>query len=271
MTQGELIDPIALGPGEHIVSVLSSDNLGNGDVAVLTVTVLGPDVIDTDGDGIPDGIDQDPTNPSTAFVDAAGTNGDIQSNDTGETLMVVDLPDPAGVSIIVGGVTGEAWVAICDLFTVIFPAGTELDVTCGSATIGVVVGGPAIVQLSGFGLTIVSIPAGVTAQISEPAGGAFTVEHLAGVGAVVVTINGVATVISSGDPPVEFSSAPTTTAAPTTTTAPATTAVPTSSTLPATGVGNAVRISAPLGLGLLLAGLLALGGGTLIGARRRRQ
>ena len=44
-----------------------------------------------------------------------------------------------------------------------------------------------------------------------------------------------------------------------------------SSTLPETGVGDAARISAPLGLALLLAGVAALGGAALIGDRRRRQ
>ena len=65
----------------------------------------------------------------------------------------------------------------------------------------------------------------------------------------------------------------TTTAAPTTTTATptTTTAAPTTSTLPETGVGDALRVSMPVGLGLLLAGLVALGGAALIGDRRRSR
>ena len=63
----------------------------------------------------------------------------------------------------------------------------------------------------------------------------------------------------------------TTLASTTTTLASTTTVAATSSTLPATGIGDAVRISAPLGLGLLLAGALALGGAALIGDRRRRR
>ena len=63
----------------------------------------------------------------------------------------------------------------------------------------------------------------------------------------------------------------TTTAAPTTTTVAPTSTVAPSSTLPATGAGDAVRISAPLGLGLLLAGLVALGSAAAFGSRRRSR
>ena len=57
----------------------------------------------------------------------------------------------------------------------------------------------------------------------------------------------------------------TTSAVTSTTSAVTSTSVAPTSTLPATGVGEALRISAPLGLGLLLAGLIALGGAALIG------
>ena len=50
--------------------------------------------------------------------------------------------------------------------------------------------------------------------------------------------------------------------------APTTTVAP---TIPETGVGDIVRVSAPAGLGLILAGLLALAGAALIGRLRREQ
>ena len=39
--------------------------------------------VDTDGDGIHDGIDEEPLVPSTGFRDGSGTFGQILSNDTG--------------------------------------------------------------------------------------------------------------------------------------------------------------------------------------------
>lgn len=113
-------------------------------------------------------------------------------------------------------------------------------------------------------------------------------------GASITTLNGSA-VTSCEDPPTVTTQAPpsttqappsttqappvttqappvTTQAPPSTTQAPTTTIdVSASSTLPETGVGDAARISAPLGLALLLAGVAALGGAALIGDRRRRQ
>ena len=74
--------------------------------------------------------------------------------------------------------------------------------------------------------------------------------------------------VTTTQPPVTTIQPPVTTAAPTTTVAPT---VAPSSTLPATGPGDAVRVSAPLGIGLVLAGLVALVGAALIGDRRRRQ
>ena len=74
--------------------------------------------------------------------------------------------------------------------------------------------------------------------------------------------------VTTTQPPVTTTQPPVTTAGPTTTVGPT---VAPSSTLPETGLGDALRVSAPLGLGLFLAGLIALGGAALIGDRRRRQ
>ncbi len=70
---------------------------------------------------------------------------------------------------------------------------------------------------------------------------------------------------TTGAPTTSTGAPTTTTGAPTTTT----TLAATSSTLPITGVGDFIRVSAPLGLGLLLAGVVALGGAALVGDRRR--
>ena len=55
----------------------------------------------------------------------------------------------------------------------------------------------------------------------------------------------------------------------TTTSTTTTTQVSATSTLPVTGIGDAIRLSAPFGLAMLVAGLLALGGAALVGGRRR--
>ena len=61
----------------------------------------------------------------------------------------------------------------------------------------------------------------------------------------------------------------TTTVAPTTTTTTTTTVAPTT-TMAVAGVGVAVRISAPVVLWFLVAGLVALVGAAIVGGRRRQ-
>ena len=63
--------------------------------------------VDTDGDGIRDGIDEEPMVPSTRFRDGSGTFGEILGNETGEPLIVSDLLDPDGVRIPAGGASGQ--------------------------------------------------------------------------------------------------------------------------------------------------------------------
>ena len=81
--------------------------------------------------------------------------------------------------------------------------------------------------------------------------------------------------VTTTQAPVTTTQAPvTTTQAPVTTTtqAPATTTtlLASTDTLPVTGVGDVLRLSAPAGLGFLLAGVLTLAGAGFVGDRRRR-
>lgn len=161
--------------------------------------------LDSDGDGIEDTVDVEPLNPSTVFLDGAGTTGEILSNDTGQPILVGDLTDPDGVQISVGGVSGQATIRVCGFFTMQVPAGSQLNVSCGSVIVEVVAGGPVVVELDGLESTSVSIPAGVSAEVSEPVGNDFTVEHRGGAGVVTVSVDGVVTTIGPGDPPVMFS------------------------------------------------------------------
>ena len=169
-------------------------------VAVKTGLVL---AADTDGDGIHDEIDTEPLVPSTVFSDGTGTFGEILGNDTGEPLTVSDLLDPDGVRITAGGTSGEASLRLCNSFEVTFPAGSEVTFTCGSLTVEVFAGGPVVVEPEGAETTVVAVPDGVRATISEPVDEVVTVEHLGGDDPVVVTVDGEESPVPPvNDPPI---------------------------------------------------------------------
>ena len=168
-------------------------------VAVKTGLML---QADTDGDGIHDGIDAQPLVPSTTFSDGSGTFGEILGNGTGELLTVSDLLDPDGVSSTAGGTSGEASLRLCDAFEVTFPAGSEVNVTCGSLIVEVITGGPAVVEPDGAAATTVSVPTGVRARVSDPEDGLVTVAHLGGDEPITVTTNEVESQVAPvTDPP----------------------------------------------------------------------
>ncbi len=168
-------------------------------VAVKTGLML---QADTDGDGIHDGIDAQPLVPSTTFSDGSGTFGEILGNGTGELLTVSDLLDPDGVSSTAGGTSGEASLRLCDAFEVTFPAGSEVNVTCGSLIVEVITGGPAVVEPDGAAATTVSVPTGARARVSDPEDGLVTVAHLGGDEPITVTTNEVESQVAPvTDPP----------------------------------------------------------------------
>ncbi len=161
---------------------------------------------DGDGDGVADALDSG----SGAFTDAiAGqpdTAGHIVSTDAGLTVQIEDAPDPDGVTVTVGPGSGRVTLSLCGgAFTARVYAGSTAVLTCGSLTERVVTGQAEIV----FGSTVVTIPAGVTAKVTDNPGG-LSVANLGG-GDVTVTTGGVpstlgpnatTTIVSDTTPPV---------------------------------------------------------------------
>jgi WD40 repeat protein len=164
-----------------------------GLTSLYVVDLSGELISDTDGDGIPDPLDSDPNTPSGSFSDGAGTAGTIVDR-AGLTVEVADEPAPDGVRVTVGAGTGRVTLSVCG-FTVRLSAGSEAILTCGSVKVRVLQGDAQVVL--GGGLTVVSVPAGVTAKVSENADGSFKVENLGG-GSLTVTVDGIVTPVAAG-------------------------------------------------------------------------
>jgi len=143
---------------------------------------------DDDNDGLADGVDLDPLVASTAFDDqglGGTTFGEVLIKG-GLSVGVSDRPSPAGVRIVAGGSGGPAMVRICGTTIVKLDSGDEIALTCGSATIEVVVG-PIEATFGAFQATL---PPDTTATIAELAPGAFEVTNSAGSSAPI-TVNGI--------------------------------------------------------------------------------
>jgi hypothetical protein len=154
---------------------------------------------DANGDGIADTLQ--PGVPYGSFVDATltpPTSGSIVSSG-GLSVNITDAPYPDGVVISAGSeVPGaEAELSLCG-FTVMLAAGTSTYATCGSVILEVVTGAASVVL--GGGLTVVGIPAGGTASVSDSGDGGFVVENLGGgsVG-VTITVGGTTSTVAPGE------------------------------------------------------------------------
>jgi TolB protein len=148
---------------------------------------------DRDGDGIPDALDTSADTASAAFSDGAGTTGSIVDA-AGLAVTLADLAAPDGVRVTVGAGTGQVTLRVCG-FTVRLTAGSVADVTCGSVRVAVAQGQAQIV--TGDGLSVVTVPAGATARVSNDAGGSL-VQNLGG--AVTVLVDGVSSAVAAGAP-----------------------------------------------------------------------
>ncbi len=149
---------------------------------------------DTDGDGVEDSVDPDPSTASNGFADGDGNTGSITDR-AGLDVTVEDAAAPDGVRITVGAGSGRVTVSVCGGFTLRVSAGSEIVVTCGSVKVQVLEGAAEVVL--GGGLTAVSVPQGVTAKVSANPNGSFKIENLGG-GNVTVTVDGVQTTIGPG-------------------------------------------------------------------------
>lgn len=144
---------------------------------------------DADGDGVHDNIDAG----DGAFDDGAGTAGSIVDT-AGHDVSVV--PDPDGVRIAVAGSGSvKAVFEVCG-FTLRLAPGSEVVVSCGSITIGVISGAAEVVLDDGLGA--ISVPEGVTALVDQDPGGSYSVVHLAGGDPIGITIDGVTSSLAPG-------------------------------------------------------------------------
>ncbi len=149
---------------------------------------------DTDGDGVTNAIDVG----NGAFDDGAGAVGSIvQPVPAGLTVLVEDLPAPDGVRITVSGSgTGKASFSVCGFpGTLKLSSGSVLDLACGSVILAPQQG---VAELELFGgATVVSVPQGGKAEVSETPGGGFSVANQ-GAGVVTVTTGGSASTVQPG-------------------------------------------------------------------------
>jgi hypothetical protein len=149
---------------------------------------------DSDEDGITDSVDTVPAAQSDSFNDGAGTSGTITDR-ADLQVAIKDASNPSkGVHVSVGPGSGGVTIDACGTPTV-FTAGTEADLTCGS-TILDVSQGEVQVLIPGE-LTVISVPAGVSARIHDNGDGTFQVQNFGG-GDVTVTTDGVSSTVGSG-------------------------------------------------------------------------
>ena len=159
-----------------------------------------PPPVDANGDGIIDSL-QPAGTPFGSFVDnttSPPTTGSIV-NANGLTVTITDAPDLIdGVLVTVGPGTGtqRATISACGMTQRPYHD-SSLVLTCGS-TIVKTITGLVEIELDG-GLTIVSIPAGAAAEVTDTPNGAL-VANVVG-GNVTVVVDGVSTVVAPGSPP----------------------------------------------------------------------
>jgi alpha-tubulin suppressor-like RCC1 family protein len=165
------------------VACWGENNAGQG-------TVPTPPSVDADGDGVEDSIDAG----VGQFDDGAGTSGTITDR-AGLEVTIADEAAPDGVKVTVGPGIGKVTLSVCGGFTLKVAAGSEVVVTCGSVKVEVLQGSAEVVL--GGGLTVISVPSGVTAKVSQNPNGSYTTENLGG-GSLTVTIDGVQTTIAAG-------------------------------------------------------------------------
>ena len=164
-----------------------------GDCRAYLVSPVVDQPGDGDGDGIADSIDTAPVTPSEAFNDVGDATSGSITDRAGLTVTIDDAASPDGVRVQVGTGSGHITLDACG-FTETVDAASELIITCGSVKLHVIQGAAQVVLDGG---TVVSIPAGVTASVTDNGNGSFQVQNLGG-GNVTITANGVPTTIGPG-------------------------------------------------------------------------
>ena len=196
---------LALAVGANTLQATATDAAGNTLVVPVSVTLN----LDLDGDGIANNVDGNSTvSPavsqalvaSSRFSDKAlggGTSGRISLPLPGgiSSVKVTDAPNPAGVTVVVTGLSGNKATLTVDgkagnlklapgTYTVTDPA--------GEITIATLVGGPAEVDYTLNGTPVVIlIGTGAIATITETtSGGTLTDLRVQPTGTGLVTLNG---------------------------------------------------------------------------------
>lgn len=175
----------------------------------FTATFASAIANDSDGDGIENSIDLQPTEYSAAFSDEevegteAPTWGEIVDRG-GLEVSITDIPAPGGVSVradptaaeeapLPPGATRESTLSGCDeeKYELHLQLGTQANVKCGSETISVLQGEAQVT----VDATTVAVPEGGEAKVIANDDGTVTVENL-GNGGDKVTVT---TVTEDGD------------------------------------------------------------------------
>jgi hypothetical protein len=164
----------------------------------LYYKVITPSNPDGNGDGIDDTLQPTGT-PSGSFVDSSlspPTTGSIVTTG-GLSVTVTDATNGAdGVQIVVGGTSGQATFSVCGGFTLRIVAGSTVTVTCGSVRVKVTAGSAEVV-LAG-GLTVVTVPAGGDAKVTDTGGGTYSVQNYSSSVSLGVSVDGVQGTIPPG-------------------------------------------------------------------------
>ncbi len=186
------------GSGNRIAFISYADDLTTdpSDDSFPDVYVSYPTPADSDGDGISDDIDTG----GTTFSDGT-TFGSVVSIPAGFAISITDAVGvDEGVRIVITGTgTQKVRFLACGAFTVYLAAGTDGVFTCGSIVVDVAPGSPPVEVVLGDGLAVVTVPAGVQAEIDQAPNGSFTVDNVSG-GTVSVTVDGQTTTVAGPGP-----------------------------------------------------------------------
>jgi hypothetical protein len=160
--------------------------------ASVTVTVGPVAPVDSDGDGVPDGLDDGGASPGFSDVVQGRSNPTIGTVVSG-SVVVEDVADPAkGVRVTA---VADAVLVVCGGLELEIPAGMSVTVTCSSVIVEDVVGAGTLRVTTPNGAVTVEFGAGESGEVGEDG----TVVVAAGSsGPLTVIVDGVPTDVAPG-------------------------------------------------------------------------
>jgi len=133
--------------------------------------------VDTDGDGIDDGIDSSPGMPSGLFSDGVTSGTFVEAGD--QNLVITDATSPFGIRIFAqcDGGAAPAFISCCIplIQSITMNPCDDIIVTCGSATIQVLAG-PVEIELENG--AVLTVPTRTHFTITELPGNACRIENI---------------------------------------------------------------------------------------------